>query len=114
MWDAYGYTMQGLRDTFRYEMAFRIEVVLSIGLIPAALFLPVSTLEKILMVGSVLLLLIVELLNTGIEAAIDRISEEKHPLSARAKDAGSAAVFMATLLMLFVWGMILFDLIFKL
>ena len=112
IWNAFGYSMQGLRDTLHHEMAFRIELTLAAFLIPTALLLPVSLIFRIMLISSVLLLLIVELVNTGIEAVINRISTEHHKLSGRAKDAGSAAVFMSAVNMTAVWCFILFDLIF--
>ena len=75
--------------------------------------MPVSLIVRILLIGSVLLVLIIELLNTAVEAAVNRISTEKHTLSAKAKDAGSAAVLMASINLVVVWGIVLFDLIFN-
>ena len=111
LWKSFGYSMHGLRETFRNEMAFRIELTVAVILIPSALILSVSPIVRIMLIGSVFLVLIVELLNTGIEAVVNRISAEKHRLSGIAKDAGSAAVFVASLNLVFVWGTVLFDLI---
>jgi diacylglycerol kinase (ATP) len=97
----------GLADAWRHESAFRQEVLLAIVLVPTALFLPLDRSEKALLVASVLLVLIVELLNSSVEAAIDRISFDHHNLSKRAKDIGSAAVFVALGLMTAVWLVIL-------
>ena len=97
---------RGLRHAFVHESAFRQEVALSAVLLPLAIWLPVTTVERLLLIGSVLLVLIVELLNSGIEAAIDRISLERHPLSGIAKDLGSAAVLIALLLAGLVWALI--------
>jgi diacylglycerol kinase (ATP) len=108
---AFGYSMKGLCETFRNEMAFRIELTAAVILIPTALILSVSPIVRIMLVGSVFLVLIVELLNTGIETVVNRISAEQHYLSGMAKDAGSAAVFVASLNLVFVWGTVLFDLI---
>ena len=113
LWKAFGFSLQGLRDTLHYEVSFRIELIVAAVLIPTALLLPVSPIFKIMLISSVFLLLIVELLNTGIEAVVNRISTEHHPLSGRAKDAGSAAVFMSAVNMTVVWCFILFDLIFN-
>lgn len=88
----------GLAAAWRHESAFRQEALLALPLLPAALWLGTSWSERALLVASVLLVLIVELLNSGIEAAIDRISMEQHELSGRAKDYGSAAVMLALLL----------------
>ncbi|MDR2000322.1 MAG: diacylglycerol kinase [Zoogloeaceae bacterium] len=103
------YTFDGLRAAYRHEDAFRQEVWLAAVLIPLVFFLPVSGIGRALMIASVLLVLIVELINSAIEAAIDRISLEKHDLSKRAKDAGSAAVMVALINVLVVWGLVLFG-----
>jgi len=92
-------------------MAFRIELTAPVILILTALILSVSPIVLIMLVGSVFLVLIVELLNTGIETVVNRISAEQHHLSRMAKDAGSAAVFVASLNLVFVWGTVSFDLI---
>ena len=113
LWKAFDYSLQGVRKTFYDEIAFRIELAVAVILIPAALLLPVSLIVRILLIGSVLLVLIIELLNTAVEAAVNRISTEQHTLSAKAKDAGSAAVFMASINLVVVWGIVLFDLIFN-
>ena len=99
---AFGYSMKELRETFRNEKAFRIELTASVILIPTALILSVSPIVRIMLVGSVFLVLIVELLNTGIETVVNRISAEQHHLSGMAKDAGSAVVFVASLKFVFV------------
>ena len=109
--NAFGHSMKGLSDTFRNEMAFRIELTAAVILIPTALILSVSPIVRIMLFCSVFLVLIVELLNTGIETVVNRISAEQHYLSGMAKDAGSAAVFVASLNLVFVWGTVLFDLI---
>ena len=103
-----GYSLQGLRATFREEEAFRVEVILALLLIPLGLFLGESGVEKVLLVGSVLLVLIVEIVNSAIESVVDRIGSEQHELSGRAKDQGSAAVFLSMFLFLLVWGILLF------
>jgi len=97
------YSFDGLRAAWAHEDAFRQEVLLAVLLVPVALLLPVSAVEKILLVGVVVLVLIVELLNTGIEAAVDRDSFEINPLGKRAKDFGSAAVMLALLLAAGTW-----------
>jgi len=96
----------GLSDAWRHESAFRQEILLAAILVPAALFLPVTAAEKALLIATVLLVIIVELLNTGVEIAIDRISFEHNSLSKRAKDIGSAAVFIALVLMAVVWALV--------
>ncbi len=100
-------SMAGLSDAWRTESAFRQEVVLAAILIPIACIVPVTALERALLIAVVLLVMIVELLNTGVEAAIDRISFDHHHLSKRAKDIGSAAVFLSLVLWAVVWGLIL-------
>lgn len=96
----------GLADAWRHESAFRQEVLVAAILVPAAFWVPVTAAERALLIASVVLVLVVELLNTGVEVAIDRISLEHNSLSKRAKDIGSAAVFVAILLMTVVWGLI--------
>ncbi len=102
------YSLQGLKAAYRHEEAFRQEVFLAIALIIASFILPVSVLERLLMISTVFLVLIVELLNSAIEAVVDRIGPEHHELSGRAKDIGSAAVSVALVLVAIVWGGILF------
>ncbi len=104
VWNALHYSLAGLRAAYKHEDAFRQEALLAVILIPAALFLPVGGSAKAMMIGSVLLVLIVELLNSAIEAAVDRISLENHRLAKRAKDIGSAAVLIALLNVLVIWG----------
>ena len=105
--NATGYSWAGLKAAWRNEEAFRQEALLCAALVPLALWLGHSAVERALLIGSLLLVVIVELLNTGIEAAIDRIGPERHELSGRAKDIGSAAVFMALLNAGVVWLLIL-------
>lgn len=109
IWNAFFYSIDGLRAAYRHEDAFRQEVLLAALLIPAALFMPVSGIGKALMAGAVLLVLIVELLNSAVEAAVDRISLENHALAKRAKDIGSAAVMLSLLNVPLVWGLVLFG-----
>ena len=107
VWNAIFYSMAGLAAAFKHEAAFRQEVLLAAILIPLAFFVPASSVGRALMLGSVLLLLIVELLNSALEATVDRISVEEHPLAKRAKDIGSAAVFVALLNVVVVWCLVL-------
>jgi len=100
-------SLAGLADAWRHESAFRQEILLAAILVPIACWVPVTHVERALLIGSVLLVLIVELLNSSIEAAIDRISFEHHSLSKRAKDIGSAAVFVSLLLLAVVWALLL-------
>ncbi len=103
------YSMEGLRAAYRHEDAFRQEVLLAIVLMPLALFLPASGLGKALMIASVFLVLIVELLNSAVEATVDRVSLEHHRLAKRAKDIGSAAVMMSLANVVAVWVLVLFG-----
>ncbi|MBX9904282.1 MAG: diacylglycerol kinase [Burkholderiales bacterium] len=109
VWNALFYSIDGMRAAFRHEDAFRQEVFLAALLIPAALFTPASGPGKALMIAVVLLVLIVELLNSAVEAAVDRISLENHALAKRAKDIGSAAVLLALINVPVVWGLVLFG-----
>lgn len=106
---AFGWSMRGFYAAFKYESAFRQEAFLSLILVPLGLYLGITAVERALLVGSVLLVLIVELLNSSVEAAIDRIGLERHELSGRSKDLGSAAVFMACFFVVCIWGVILID-----
>lgn len=101
------FSWQGLRAAYRHEEAFRQEVWTLLAAVPLALWLGADGVEKALMIGSVLLLLIVELLNSAVETTIDRIGTEHHELSGRAKDMGSAAVLLATINVILVWFLIL-------
>jgi diacylglycerol kinase (ATP) len=103
------FSRQGIVACYQHEEAFRQEVWLTIVLIPLGLYLGGNGVEKALLVGSVLLLPIVEILNSAIEAVVDRIGQEKHELSGRAKDMGSAAVALAVLLLIVVWSLVLFG-----
>lgn len=108
-WNALFYSLDGLKAAFRHEDAFRQEVALSLLLIPTAFFLPVSGIGKALMVASVLLVLIIELINSAIEATVDRISLDRHRLAKRAKDIGSAAVLVGLVNVILVWSLVLFG-----
>ena len=101
--NAFGYSLQGFRAAWQNEAAFREEAMLTIVLTPVALFLPVTGLEKLLLILSLLLLVLVELLNSAVEAVVDRIGPEIHPLSGRAKDLGSTAVLIACLILGLTW-----------
>jgi diacylglycerol kinase (ATP) len=101
------YSCAGFAAAYRHEEAFRQEVWLAVITLPLALVLPVSGIGKALMIGSILLVLIVELLNSAIEANVDHVSLESHPLAKRAKDIGSAAVFVSLLNAAVVWALVL-------
>lgn len=107
VWNAFHYSVAGLRAAFRHEDAFRQEVFLALVLIPLALFMPAGLLGKALMIGSVLLVLVVELLNSAVEATVDRISLEDHRLAKRAKDLGSAAVLVTLVNAGIIWALVL-------
>ena len=109
IWNAMFYSFDGFAAAFRHEDGFRQLVLLAAILIPAALYLPGSREGKALMIASVLLMMIVELLNSAIEAVTDRISLEDHPLAKRAKDLGSAAVMLSLINVLVVWLLALFG-----
>lgn len=100
---ASGYSWQGFVAAAKHEIAFQWELVLCLVFIPLAFFIGHNAIEKILLIGSILLIVLVELINSAIEAAIDRISTEKHELSGRAKDLGSAAVLIALINAAVVW-----------
>jgi diacylglycerol kinase (ATP) len=104
---AFLYSWQGFRGAFRSEAAFRQEILLAVVLIPLGVYLGRSGIERALLVGSVLFVLIVELINTAIEAIVDRIGPERHELSGLAKDVGSSAVLLSFVLLLVVWGFVL-------
>ncbi|MBK0096500.1 diacylglycerol kinase [Erwinia sp. S63] len=107
--NAAGYSWQGLRAAWQHEAAFRQEVIAALVAIVVACWLDVDVISRVLMIGSVVLVIIVEILNSAIEAVVDRIGQERHPLAGRAKDMGSAAVLLAILLALFVWIALLWS-----
>ena len=107
--NAFGNTCRGLVSAWREEAAFRQECALAVVLVPLGSWLADNGVERALLVGPVIFVLVVELLNSAIEAAIDRIGEERHTLSGLAKDMGSAAVFGSFLLLAFSWAMVLTD-----
>ena len=107
--NAFGYSMAGIKAAYQNEVAFRQEVTMAIVLIPLAIYLGDTAITKALMIGSVLLVIIVELLNSSIEATVDRISLENHDLAKRAKDIGSAAVLLSLINLVVVWGLLIFG-----
>lgn len=106
---AAGYSASGLRAALRKEAAFRQEVILFVVLAPLGAWFGHNGIERSLLIGSLVLVLIVELLNSGLEVAVDRISKKHHKLSGRAKDMGSAAVYLSLLLVVLVWTLVLAD-----
>lgn len=109
LFNALGYSLEGFKAAFKHEDAFRQEVFLAVLLIPLGVYLGSNAIEQALMIASVLLVLIVELLNSAIEAAVDHTSTDHHALAKRAKDIGSAAVLLALSIVVVVWGLILFN-----
>jgi diacylglycerol kinase (ATP) len=109
IFSAFFYSMDGLKSAWRHEHAFRQELVLFIVATAVALALRISAFEKLVLIAVMVLILIVELINSAIEAVVDRISLERHPLSKNAKDFGSAAVLLACLQAAATWGVVLFN-----
>ena len=109
IWRALLYSFAGLTSAFRNESAFRQELVLAAVLIAIAVALPASLVQIALLIHSVLFVLVVELLNSSVEAAVDRISFDDHALAKQAKDIGSAAVFVSLVGCAVVWGLVLYD-----
>jgi diacylglycerol kinase (ATP) len=109
LWHATTYSLSGIRSAWQNEAAFRQECILATILAPFAMWLGTSAVERVLLIASCLIVLVTELLNSAIEATIDRIGDEPHPLSGRAKDLGSAAVFISLWLVLITWGAIAYQ-----
>jgi diacylglycerol kinase (ATP) len=107
--DALGYSLRGLRFAYRYEAAFRQEFWLVVVLAPLALLIGSNALERAVLLGTLFIVLITELLNTAIEATVDRVGDEFHALAGRAKDVASAAVLLSLILTGVVWGLILWE-----
>jgi diacylglycerol kinase (ATP) len=108
--NALSYSLSGLRLAWKDEAAFRQEVILAIILVPVAFMMPVGEIQRVLLVGSVMLVLVVEMINSAIEAVVDRVSLDIHPLAKKAKDMGSAAVLLALANAILIWIMILWPL----
>lgn len=109
IWNALLYSFAGLSAAFRNESAFRQEILLAVVLAPVVWLLDVTLANKAMLLGSLMLVLIVELLNSAIEALTDRVSLDLHPLAKRAKDIGSAAVLLSLVTLVLVWTLVLFD-----
>ena len=107
------YSIDGFRTAWKYEHAFRQELMIVVPGVITALLLPVTAVERIALIGVLLLVLIIELLNSAIEAVVDRVSLDRNPLSKNAKDLGSAAVMLSFLLALVTWGMIALPLLWR-
>jgi len=104
---ATGFSIKGLKAAWIHEAAFRQELILTVLLLPIALFVEISTVERLLLIFTLFIVLIVELLNSAIEAVVDRVGSEIHPLSGQAKDIASAAVFLSLLICGITWLTIL-------
>lgn len=105
---AFGYSLKGFKATYVNEEAFRQEVWLALVLIPLGLYLGETGVEKVLLAGSMFVVLLVEILNSAIEAVVDRFGGDLHDLSGMAKDMGSAAVMLSLVMLTLTWGLILF------
>ena len=112
VFSAFFYSIDGLRTAWKHEHAFRQEVMVAVPGVVIALLLPVSRYEKLALIGVLMMVLVVELLNSAIEAVVDRVSLDRHSLSKNAKDLGSAAVMLTFLLALVTWAVILAPLFF--
>ena len=109
IWNAALYSMAGIRVALKNEAAFRQELVLCLVMVPVAFWVGDNAVERSLLVGTCLLVLVVELLNSAIEAVVDRIGADRHELSGRAKDMGSAAVFISLWLAVTCWGLVIYE-----
>lgn len=107
--NAAGYSWLGLKAAYRYESAFRQETWLAVMLVPLGYYLGNTWSERAALIGSILFVLVVELLNSGIESVVDRIGDEPHQLSGRAKDMGSAAVLLSLIITAIIWAAVLLD-----
>lgn len=109
LWNALGYSRDGIAAAWTNEAAFREEVLLALITIPLAIFLGKTGVDRAILIGSIILILIVEILNSGLEAVVDKASPEKHELAKRAKDMGSAAVLFSLINAAIVWACILWP-----
>lgn len=107
IWRAFFYSIAGFSAAIKHEHAFRQELFLAVILFPFAILLPLTLTERAMLIATLLLVLVVELLNSAVEAVVDRVSLDNHDLSKRAKDLGSAAVFLSCVIVLVVWGCII-------
>lgn len=109
IFDAFGYSLKGLKAAITHEEAFRLELLAVVIMLPLAIWLGSNAVEYAMLIGSLVLVLIVELINSAVEAVVDRVSVEHHELSGRAKDIGSAAVMLTLINVAVIWGFILYD-----
>lgn len=107
--NAFHYSLDGLRSAWRHESAFRQELSLGVAMAVIAVLVPATSIQRVLLFGSLLVVLLTELLNSAIEAVVDRVSFESHELAKRAKDMGSAAVLVSLVNCLLTWGLVLHD-----
>lgn len=112
IFSAFFYSIDGLRTAWRHEHAFRQELMIALPGIVIALMLPVTRYEKLALIAVLVLVLVVELLNSAVEAVVDRVSLDRHALSKNAKDLGSAAVLLSFLLAVVTWGVVLYPVVF--
>lgn len=106
--DAFGYSLSGLKSAYKSETAFQLEILAAVILIPAALLMNITATATAILVGSILLILIVEMINTAIESLADKISSKNDKLIGKAKDTGSAAVFLTIINAIACWAIIVF------
>ncbi len=111
IFSAFFYSIDGFRAAWKHEHAFRQELIIAVPGVVIALLLPVSVLEKLALVGVLVIVLVIELLNSAVEAVVDRVSLDRNPLSKNAKDLGSAAVMLAFAFALITWGVIVLPLL---
>jgi diacylglycerol kinase (ATP) len=109
IWNAFHYSLDGLRSAWQHESAFRQELFLGVIMAVAAMLVPATLVQRALLFGALLVVLITELLNSAVEAVVDRVSFESHELAKRAKDLGSAAVLISLINCLLIWGLVLAD-----
>lgn len=107
--NAFGFSFLGIKAAFKHESAFRQEIAACVVMIPLSFWVGQTAVERALLIGALLLVLIVELANSAIEAIVDRVGSEHHELSGRAKDIGSAAVLLSLVNSTVIWGLIIFD-----
>lgn len=106
---AFGFSMKGFRAAWLHEAAFRQELILALVLAPLAFFLAQTTVQLALLLLTLFIVLITEILNSAVEAVVDRVSDEHHALAGRAKDMGSAAVFLSLVMTAAIWGLVIFE-----
>jgi len=106
---AFGFSMKGFRAAWKHEAAFRQELMLTVVLTPLAFVISETTMQLALLLLTLFVVLITEILNSAVEAVVDRVSDEQHKLAGRAKDMGSAAVFLSLVMTAVIWGLVIFE-----